>query len=242
MTTLTNLDIFLWVIFPYLCLTIFVLGHIYRYNTDQFGWSAKSSEFIYKDNLLKWGSILFHYGIVFAFFGHVAGILIPKGVYDTFGVTDEMYHFGAIYIGGLAGIATVVGVLLLVIRRISNKRVAKNSSKKDLVTLLWLAIVVLTGFSNTLGFTGAEGHFDYREAIGPWFRGILTFRAFPELMVISPFGFQLHVFLAFLLFALWPFTRLVHVWSLPLEYLGRKYVVYRKMNPRKALRAMERKH
>ena len=241
MITLTNLDIFLWVIFPYLALTVFVLGHIYRYNTDQFGWSAKSSEFIQKDNLLKWGSILFHYGIIFVFFGHVAGVLIPKGFYDALGITDDMYHFGAVYIGGIAGIATVLGGLLLTIRRLTKKRVAKNSKKIDLITLLWLGVVVLTGFSNTVGYTASGGDFDYREAIGPWFRGILTFRTFPELMAFAPIGFKLHVFTGFLLFALWPFTRLVHVWSLPLEYLTRKYVVYRKVNPRKSLRTMERK-
>jgi nitrate reductase gamma subunit len=241
MEALTGFDIFLWVIVPYIMLTIFVLGHIYRYNTDQFGWSAKSSEFIHKDNLLKWGSLLFHYGIIFVFFGHVAGVLIPKGFYDVLGISEDMYHFGAIWFGGLAGVATVIGGLLLTIRRMSNKRVAKNSTKMDLPTLLWLGVVVVLGFSNTVGYTATGGDFDYRMSIGPWFRGILTFRPFPGLMAAAPLGFQLHILAAFLLFALWPFTRLVHVWSLPLEYLTRKYVVFRKMNPRKALRAMDRK-
>lgn len=242
MTTLTFTDVFLWVIFPYIALTIFVLGHIYRYNTDQFGWSAKSSEFLQKDNLLKWGSLLFHYGIIFVFFGHVAGVLIPKGFYDVIGITDHMYHFGAVWFGGLAGVAAVVGGFLLTIRRITKPRVARNSAKIDLLTLLWLGVVVVVGFTNTVGYTASGGEFDYRLAIGPWFRGILTFRPFPELMAAAPIGFKLHVFTAFLLFALWPFTRLVHVWSLPLEYLTRKYVVFRKMNPRKAMRTMERKN
>lgn len=237
--TLTFMDVFLWVIFPYLALTVFVLGHIYRYNTDQFGWSAKSSEFIQKDSLLKWGSILFHYGIVFVFFGHVAGVLIPKGFYDTIGINEHMYHFGAVWIGGLAGVATVIGGLLLTVRRVTNKRVSKNSAKRDLITLLWIGVVVVLGFTNTIGYTATGGDFDYRTTIGPWFRGILTFRPMPDLMAISPIGFKLHIFTGFLLFALWPFTRLVHVWSLPLEYLTRKYVVYRKMNTRKAVRGAE---
>jgi nitrate reductase gamma subunit len=240
MITLTYVDYFLWVVVPYLSLTIFVLGHIYRYNTDQFGWSAKSSEFLHKDNLLKWGSILFHYGIVLVFFGHVAGILIPKGFYDVIGITEEMYHFGSVWGGGAAGVATVIGGFLLTARRITNKRVSRNSRRIDLITLLWLGVVVVVGFTNTAGYTASGGEFDYRETIGPWFRGVLTFRPFPELMAFAPIGFKLHVFTAFLLFALWPFTRLVHVWSLPLEYLTRKYVVYRKMNPRRA--AMERKN
>jgi nitrate reductase gamma subunit len=239
---ITNLDLVFWLIIPYVCLTIFILGHIYRYNTDQFGWTAKSSEFIEKDNLLKWGSILFHYGIIFVFFGHVGGVLVPKRFYDTIGVSEEMYHFAAVWIGGLAGVATVVGGLLLTIRRLFKKRIARNSKAIDIITLLWIGVVVLAGFTNTVGYTATGGTFDYRENIGPWFRGLFYFNPMPQLMAVAPIGFQIHVLTGFLLFALWPFTRLVHVWSLPLEYLSRKYVVYRKLNSRKAVRAMERKN
>ncbi|MFD2443021.1 respiratory nitrate reductase subunit gamma [Bacillus sp. CGMCC 1.16607] len=226
-------DYFLWVVFPYIALTIFVLGHIHRYNHDQFGWTAKSSQFIQKDNLLKWGSLLFHWGIIFVFFGHVGGILIPKGFYNVIGISEHMYHFGAVWLGGLAGVATVIGGFLLFLRRTTKKRVARNSSKTDLFILIILGAVVLVGFTNTVGYTASGGTFDYRDTIGPWFRGILTFRPMPELMAVTPIGFQLHVLAAFLLFAIWPFTRLVHVWSLPLEYLGRKYIIYRKMTPNK---------
>lgn len=238
---MTNFDYFLWLIVPYISLTIFVVGHIYRYNTDQFGWSAKSSEFIEKDGLLKWGSNLFHYGITFVFFGHVGGILIPKPFFDAIGVTEEMYHLGAITFGIAAGIAMLVGGALLTIRRISSKRVKRNSSRMDLFVLLLLGVVTIAGFSSTIGYTATGYPFDYRTTIGPWFRGILSFRPVPELMVGAPIGFQLHILAAFALFAIFPFTRLVHMWSLPLEYLTRKYVIYRKATPRKALRYMERK-
>jgi nitrate reductase gamma subunit len=226
---------FFWIAFPYITLTIFVLGHIYRYNYDQFGWSAKSSEFLSKDNKLKWGSKLFHWGIIFVFFGHVAGILVPKVFYEIIGVTDDMYHFGALWIGGAAGLATVIGAFLLFLRRVSVKRIQRNGSKTDLFVLIMLGVVVLVGFTNTVGYSATGGEFDYRETIGPWFRGIFNFTALPELMVTAPIGFQVHVIAAFLLFAIWPFTRLVHVWSLPLEYLRRKYIVYRKVSPKKAL-------
>lgn len=232
---------FFWVAFPYISLTIFVLGHIYRYNHDQFGWSAKSSEFLSKDSLLKWGSKLFHWGIIFVFFGHVAGILVPKELYEFFGITDNMYHFAAVWIGGLAGVATVIGGFLLFLRRVTVKRIQRNGSKTDLYVLILLGAVVLTGFTNTVGYTATGGAFDYRETIGPWFRGILTFQPMPQLMVFAPIGFQLHIFAAFVLFAVWPFTRLVHVWSLPLEYLRRKYIVYRKVSPKKALETNFRK-
>ena len=233
---MTELDYFLWVIIPYLSLTIFVVGHVHRYNTDQFGWSAQSSEFIQKDQLLKWGSTLFHYGVIFVFFGHVAGVLIPKGFYDVVGITEQMYHFGAIWFGGAAGVMMVVGGALLTVRRLKSKRVRRNSSKKDLYVLLLIGVVTVVGFTNTVGYTATGGEFDYRATIGPWFRGILSFQPSPYLVMNAPLGFQLHILAAFVLFAVWPYTRLVHVWSLPLEYLSRKYIVFRKMNPKKALK------
>lgn len=226
------IDLFLWVIFPYIALTIFVLGHIYRYNTDQFGWSAKSSEFLEKRQL-KWGSLLFHWGIIFVFFGHVAGLLIPKILYDILGISDHLYHFGAVWFGGAAGVACVIGGALLFWRRAAVKRIATNSHVTDFLTLIILGLVVLVGFTNTVGYTASGGDFDYRVTIGPWFRGIFRFQPNPLFMATAPIGFQLHVLFAFLLFAIWPFTRLVHVWSLPLAYLKRRYLVYRKMSPLK---------
>lgn len=227
---MSTLDLFLWVVFPYITLTIFVLGHIYRYNTDQFGWTAKSSEFLEKRKL-KWGSTLFHWGIIFVFFGHVAGLLIPKLLYDTLGITDHMYHLGAVWIGGAAGAACLIGGALLFWRRSTVKRILKNSQFTDFLSLVVLGIVIIVGFATTIRFAGSGGSFDYRVTIGPWLRGILTFRPNAEYMASAPLGFQLHVLFAFLLFAIWPFTRLVHVWSLPLTYLRRKYVVYRGMAP-----------
>jgi nitrate reductase gamma subunit len=225
---------FFWVSFPYIMLTMFVVGHIYRYNVDQFGWSAKSSEFLEKKQL-KWGSILFHYGIVFVFFGHVAGILIPKAFYEMIGVTDHMYHFGAVWIGGIAGIATIIGVLILMVRRFTVKRIYIHSTFRDILVLVLLTLIIFSGFVNTVWYTGRGVAFEYRETISPWFRGILSFRPAPSLMIGIPFGFQIHVVSALMLFGLWPFTRLVHVWSLPLEYLSRKFIVYRSLIGRRPI-------
>ncbi|OZU90177.1 respiratory nitrate reductase subunit gamma [Virgibacillus indicus] len=230
---MTKLDIFLWIILPYISITIFILGHIYRYNTDQFGWTAKSSEFLEKKRL-RFGSTVFHWGIIFVFFGHVAGLLIPKLWFDVLGITDDMYHFGAIWFGGLAGLAVVIGGFFLFLRRVAVKRIVKNSSVSDYVALIMLGIVVLVGFTNTAGYTATGGDFDYRVTIGPWLREILTLQPSQGMvlaMAQAPIGFQLHVSLAFVLFAIWPFTRLVHVFSLPLKYLTRNYVVYRNQKP-----------
>lgn len=235
---MTFLDYLLWAVFPYITLTIFVVGHIYRYNKDQFGWSAQSSEFLEKKQL-KWGSLLFHWGIIFVFFGHVAGILVPKIFYDTIGISDHLYHMGALWIGGAAGVATVIGGFLFFLRRSGNRRIRNTSNTNAMFTLVFLGAVVLMGFTATVGYAATGGDFDYRTTISPWFRSILMLRPQPELMVGTPFGFQMHVILAFALFAIWPFTRLVHVWSLPLEYLGRKYIIYRKMNSQEVRKAKE---
>ena len=240
---MSNLDIFLWVVFPYISLTIFVLGHIYRYNKDQFGWTAKSSQFL-EQKRLRFGSTVFHYGIIFVFFGHVAGVLIPKAFFDSIGITDDLYHFGAIWFGGLAGVAVVVGGFILFLRRVSVKRVIKNSTVSDYISLIMLGIVVLVGFTATAGYTASGGDFDYRVVIGPWAREILTFSPSAGMvasMAQAPIGFQLHVFFAFVLFAIWPFTRLVHVFSLPLGYLKRRYVVYRNQKPHNKPKVSKRK-
>ncbi|HJV30852.1 MAG TPA: respiratory nitrate reductase subunit gamma [Bacillales bacterium] len=231
---MTYFENFFWISFPYIMLTMFVVGHFYRYHTDQFGWSAKSSEFLEKDKL-KWGSVLFHYGIVFVFFGHVAGVLIPLWVYEALRVTDHMYHFGALWIGGLAGIITLIGVLLLMIRRFTVKRIFINSTFRDVLVLVLLVLVIVSGFVNTIWYTGRGIAFEYRATIGPWFRSILSLSPMPKLMLDAPIGFKIHIVSAFLLFGIWPFTRLVHVWSLPLEYLTRKFVVYRAIFSRRNL-------
>lgn len=226
---LTYVDVFLWIIFPYITLTVFVVGHVYRYQTDQFNWQAKSSE-IFEKKLLRWGSPLFHYGVIFVFFGHVAGVVIPKAVWESIGVTDHMYHFGAVWVGGLMGVITLIGILILLYRRFSVKRVYKNNTIWDGLVFLLLLFVIIVGFTNTVGYTATGGTFDYREAIGPWFRGLFVFRPRPELMVDAPPGFQIHVLTAFLLFAIWPFSRLVHLWSYPFKYLNRGYVLFRNLH------------
>lgn len=221
---------FLWVVLPYIILTIFIGGHIYRYQHDQFGWTSKSSELLEK-KLLRVGSNLFHFGIIFVFGGHVMGLLIPIGVYEALGITEHTYHNIAL-IGGIpAGLAATLGILILCYRRLSVKRLVATSSKGDWVSLFFLAIVILSGMSATF-FNIENNGFDYRTTIGPWLRGILTFRPDASLLESVPAWFKVHMLAALGLFAAWPFTRLVHVFSVPLRYLSRSYVVYRKREPK----------
>lgn len=221
---------FLWVIYPYVMLTIFVVGHICRYNTDQLAWTAKSSEFLEKKSL-RWGSMLFHLGIAAVFLGHVVGLLVPKSVTESMGVPEHLYHAGAVYGGGLAGIAALAGIAILLVRRLSVKRVRMTSSASDILVGILLLIVIGMGVLATIG-TNLAGGYDYRETLAPWIRGILTFTPDPSLMRDVPLFFKLHVLLAFAVFGIWPFTRLVHVWSVPLAYFRRSYIVYRSRSTR----------
>lgn len=227
---MTFWDQFLWVIYPYLVVTIFIVGNLYRFNMNQFGWTSKSSEFLEK-SVLKWGSTLFHWGIIFVFFGHVTGLLVPLSVYRALGVSDELYHFMALFAGGIAGLAALVGASILMVRRLSVKRVRATSSAGDILAIVLLVVVILTGISATGTNTVSHSEFDYRATINPWIRGILTFRPDASLMLAVPVAFKIHIVAAFGLFAIWPFTRLVHVFSMPITYLRRSYVVYRRRQP-----------
>jgi nitrate reductase gamma subunit len=226
------LEQFLWVILPYLVLTIFIGGHIWRYQYDQFGWTSKSSEVLEKRQL-RLGSLLFHWGILFVFFGHVMGILIPEPVYETLGISEEAYHLIALVGGIPAGLAALIGLIILIRRRLTVKRVRVTSSRGDWVALFFLAMAILTGLSSTMLNIDSNG-FDYRTTIGPWFRSVLMFRPNPAYMEQVPIWFKFHIIAALGIFAVWPFTRLVHVFSLPLRYLRRSYVVYRKHMPKQA--------
>ncbi|SMX98488.1 nitrate reductase gamma subunit [Brevibacterium sp. 239c] len=225
MTTPSVLDTFLWVIVPYMALAVFVLGHIWRFRRDRFGWTTRSSQ-IYESKLLKVGSPLFHYGIIFVFLGHVIGLGIPKSWTAAVGVTDHMYHFMAISVGLGAAAATVGGLALLIYRRRTNRRVFGATTRLDKLMYLMLAVVILAGVYSTI-FDSALGGYDYREGVSVWFRQFWMFQPDIALMAAAPIGFQVHVLSAILIFALWPFTRLVHVFAAPLGYITRPYIIYR---------------
>ena len=221
------LNQFLWVIYPYLCVAIFVIGHIARYKYDQFSWTAKSSELIEKKQL-KWGSLLFHLGIIPVFLGHVVGLAIPAHWIEFLGVINHLYHFGAVYIGSIFGIMTLIGMLLLTSRRLTLKNVRRLSSASDIFVNLLLLIIIFMGCYSTLVTNAVTPDFDYRQTISIWFRHLFTFSPDAMLMNHVPLSFKCHILLGFTILACWPFTRLVHVWSVPLSYVNRRYIIYRK--------------
>ncbi|MFZ0157842.1 MAG: respiratory nitrate reductase subunit gamma [Kineosporiaceae bacterium] len=224
----------LWVVVPYLCLTTFVVGHVWRYTYDQFGWTTRSSQ-LYESALLRWGSPMFHFGMLGVIGGHVIGLLIPKTWTEAVGVDQETYHLFAVVGGGIAGLAALAGLVILIYRRRTVGAVFWATTRMDKLMYAVLSSVIVLGMWNTLA-SSVFGHYDYRAGVSLWFRGVLTANPDPALMTAAPLGFQVHALLACLLFALWPFTRLVHVFSAPVGYLTRPYIVYRTRDVRSAER------
>ena len=234
----SGLDILLWVVFPYVCLTVFAVGHWWRYRYDKFGWTTRSSQ-LHESRLLRLGSPLFHFGILFVLGGHVMGLGIPKSWTEFLGISEGLYHFMAVSVGAVAGVCTVTGMAILIYRRRTVGPVFTATTRMDKTMYVFLGTVIVLGLGNTV-IANILGDYDYREGVAVWFRGIFRFSLHPELMAVAPIGFQLHALAAFALFALWPFTRLVHVFSAPLGYLTRPYIVYRSRDDQLGSRAPRR--
>lgn len=171
---------------------------------------------------------MFHLGIIPVAMGHFVGLVIPASWLRTLGVNDHLYHIGAVYIGSIFGIITLIGMLLLTTRRITQKNIRKLSSASDIIVNFLLLIIVCMGCYATLVTNAVTPDFDYRTSISIWFRDLFVFSPDATLMANVPITFKIHVLLGFTIMALWPFTRLVHVWSVPLTYVSRSYIIYRK--------------
>jgi nitrate reductase gamma subunit len=223
---LTTTQVLLWVVLPYVCIAVFVGGHVWRYRYDKFGWTTRSSQ-LYETKLLRLASPLFHFGILAALGGHVIGLVIPKSWTEALGLPEAAYHAMSLTLGTIAGVGTVVGMALLIYRRRTVGPVFSATTRNDKLMYVFLAVTILLGLVTTvLTNLGGHGH-DYRETVSPYFRSIFTFSPEPDLMGPAPLGFDLHVLSAWLLFGIWPFTRLVHVFSAPIGYVTRPYVPYR---------------
>ncbi len=218
----------LWMTAPYIAFTSFVLGHVWRYRTDQFGWTTRSSQ-IYESRLLRLGSPLFHFGILGVFGGHVVGVLVPESWTAAVGISEHLYHLVAVTAGSIAGFAVVTGLAILLYRRVTVPEVRKATTRTDKLMYLLLAGALLTGMLNTL--TNVLVAYNYRETVSPWFRSLFSLHPNPDLMASAPWTFQAHVLVVLALLAIWPYTRLVHMFSAPVGYLVRPYVVYRSRDP-----------
>ncbi|GAA2283960.1 respiratory nitrate reductase subunit gamma [Streptomyces atrovirens] len=231
--------ILLWVVLPYLSLAVFVLGHVWRYRYDKFGWTTRSSQ-LYERRLLRIGSPLFHFGILVVALGHIGGLVIPESWTHAAGVSEHAYHVIAVVLGTIAGVCTLGGLAILVYRRRTVGPVFSATTVNDKAMYLSLTVTIGLGLAATVVANIVGGGYNYRETISPWFRSIFYFQPDPDLMTGTPVLFQLHAVSALLLFAAWPFTRLVHMLTAPLGYLTRPYIVYRSRDVRLGARAPRR--
>lgn len=222
-----RLDFLLWIAVPYAAFAVFVTGHFWRYRRDQLGWSARSTQLLER-RLLRWGSLSFHLGMLAVLAGHVVGILVPASVTRALWIDDHVYHVMSATGGLLFGAAMTFGFGVLVYRRTRKPRVAATTTRTDRLTYLVLGVAIVTGMLATAGWNIFGSGYEYRDSVAPWFRGLGLLSPDPALMAGAPLLFQAHAMSTVALFALWPFSRLVHAWSVPVVYLVRSPILYRR--------------
>jgi nitrate reductase gamma subunit len=225
MASVTTWNIWWWVILPYIAIVVFIVGHIWRWRYDQFGWTSRSTQ-LQERRLLKWGAPLFHYSAFAAIGGHVVGILIPKSFTDWLGVPEDVYQRFSAIAGSVAAIGVLIGGGLLLLRRTTVPRVRATTSMVDYLALILLGIIVILGIYLTLGIEDISGY-EYRNTVGVWFRSLFALHPRVGAINDAPFMYQLHAIASWAIFVVWPFSRLVHAWSYPLWYLWRPYIVIR---------------
>jgi nitrate reductase gamma subunit len=212
-------------VYPYIALTIFLVGSLVRFDTDQYGWRSKSSQLLRRKQLIV-GSVLFHVGILGILLGHGVGLLTPVAVFEFLGISHGFKQMMAIVVGGICGTACFVGLVMLLHRRLFDSRIRKTSSFSDIAVLLILFVQLSLGMSTIpLSLGHLDGHMMVQFM--SYVQGIVVLNPQPELIAAVPLVFKLHMFLGFTIFLIFPFTRLVHVWSAPVGYLFRNYQVVR---------------
>lgn len=218
MAELLNYIVFGW--YPYLCLGVFVVGSILRFEHAQYSWRSGSSQILRKKQL-QIGSNLFHFGVLFLFFGHLFGLLTPTAIYTMF-ITVEQKQMLAIIAGGVAGTACFIGLSLLVHRRLFDARVRRTSSFNDTAILVILWVQLTVGLITIpLSLQHPDGEVMLR--LSHWAQGIVTLNpGISEEIMGLPWPYQFHLVLGMTIFLLTPFSRLVHVFSAPIWYLGRR--------------------
>jgi nitrate reductase gamma subunit len=219
---------FFFGIYPYIALSIFLLGSLIRFDREQYTWKSDSSQLLHRGSL-RAGNILFHVGIIGLFFGHAAGLLTPVWVWDTLGVSHGTKQIFAMAAGGLMGSLCLIGLLILLVRRFSNDRLRAVTTFKDKVVMLWILATLLLGLSSiVISASHTDGHMMVQ--LMTWAQHIVTLRGDAASFIAdAPFLFKLHLFMGMSVFVIFPFTRLVHVWSgfASVGYLSRAYQLVR---------------
>ena len=202
---------FLFGIYPYIALSIFLLGSLIRFDREQYSWKSDSSQLL-KRGQLRLGSNLFHIGVLFLFFGHFVGMLTPHAVYEPF-ISTGAKQLLAMVSGGTAGLLAFIGLTLLLHRRLTEPRIRATSRFSDVFILVLLWLQLLLGLA-TIPLSAQHLDGGMMVRLAEWAQRIVTFRGGAvELLEGAGWIFKAHLFLGMTIFLVFPFTRLVHVWS-----------------------------
>lgn len=224
---MSDLHEFFFQIYPYIAGSVFLLGSLLRFERGQYTWTSDSSELL-RRGTLRFGSNLFHIGVLFLFVGHFIGLLMPE-VFGIMGIDLRGHQLVAMISGGLFGSACLVGLLLLIHRRVTDPRIRATTRVMDMVVLVWILITLSFGLG-TLYFSAQELSGSNLIPLAQWARHIVTFHGGAASFVVDlPLVYQVHMVSGMTLFALIPFSRLVHIWSgfALVGYLLRPYQVVR---------------
>jgi nitrate reductase gamma subunit len=213
-------------IYPYIALAVFLIGSWARFDHDPYTWRTGSSQLL-SNKGMRLGSNAFHIGVIAVLLGHFVGLLTPHPVYEPF-LSVPHKQLMAMVVGGIFGVICLVGLVILLARRLFNPRIRATSSDRDILVLVLLLVQLLLGLSSIWVSTG---HLDGAQMLllADWAQHIVTFRpGAADLILDAHWIFKAHITLGLTLFLIFPFTRLVHVWSIPLGYLRRPYQVVRR--------------
>ncbi len=202
---------FLFQVYPYICLAVFVVGSLIRFDQNQYSWKSDSSQLL-RAGTLRWGSNLFHFGILFLFFGHLVGLFTPHSVYGIF-MSAATKQLLAVVAGGIAGLVCFIGLSLLLYRRIFDPRIRLTSHRTDLAILIILWVQLTLGLI-TLPYSLSHADGSVMVLLADWAQRIMTLRPVDaSALAVLPWPYQVHVVFGMTIFMLFPFSRLVHVWS-----------------------------
>lgn len=223
---MSTLHSFLFVVYPYICLAVFLMGSLARFDRDQYTWKSDSSQLL-RTGALRWGSNLFHAGILFLFVGHSVGLLTPHWLYEPF-ITPAQKQLLAIVAGGVAGAVCFVGLTILIWRRVFDPRIRLTSHRTDLAVLLILWVQLCLGLI-TLPYSLSHKDGTLMLVLSHWAQSIFTFQPTAEGLAQLDWPYRVHLVLGMTIFLLFPFSRLVHVWSglASVAYLFRPYQIVR---------------
>jgi nitrate reductase gamma subunit len=221
------IDTFIFGLYPYICMTVFLVGSLIRFDRDQYSWKSDSSQLL-RSKQLRLGSVLFHIGVLFLFFGHFFGMLTPHFLYEHF-ITAGDKQLMAMISGGTAGLFGFIGLTILLHRRLTDERIRATSKPSDILIAVILWVQLLLGLA-TIPLSAQHLDGSMMMKLAEWGQRIVTFRGGAvDLLGDVDWVFRTHMFLGMTIFLIFPFTRLVHIWSgfASVTYLTRPYQIVR---------------